>query len=574
MPEAPRPADAFEDLSFDGDQVFSTQPLSSRPSPVPAGDIVEFGEAAYLAAYPDAAAAVRAGEATSASDHYARTGQSHHLLQSPRYRRALSGGMVEHAGNAALPFRIDTAAVSANGTVFVVGWCDDRTSPLLSVSVVQDGEGWNTRGVARCRRLDVEAHLDAPDHLFGFWAVHRLGCFDGHIRGGQQRGMSLRARMADGRVVEADLQPRLMSDEALRERVLTYFAGLAYLGNPAVESFQQLDTGAGTAMIGLNRAVSSTIARAAHVERFGPGRSRFAASFIVCLFGKVEFFFVQQALFVTGAGVADVEFIYVLNSPELAEALQKEARNAAHIYGLSVTLVTLPGNAGFSAANNAAARHARSDRLVFMNPDVFPRDDGWAVRHAAILAGAPREGTALFGVPLFYDDGSLMHGGMCFEVDQGLLVRPEGITAAGLIRVEHLGKGAPAWSTTYSRPRPVPAVTGAFISADRAWFELLGGFTEDYVFGHYEDADLAMKSLQAGVPTWLQDLPMWHLEGKGSSRRPVHEGGSMVNRWVFTRRWGGLIEASLSGRTPVHPLLNGTPGHVARARRPNRRAGS
>ena len=290
-------------------------------------------------------------------------------------------------------------------------------------------------------------------------------------------------------------------------------------------------------------------------------------TFIVCLFGKVEFFFVQQALFATGAGAADVEFIYVLNSPELAEALQKEARIAARIYGLSVTLVTLPGNAGFSAANNAATRYARSDRLVFMNPDVFPRDDGWAVRHAAILAGAPRHETALFGVPLFYDDGSLMHGGMCFEVDQALLVRPEGITATGLIRVEHLGKGAPAWSATYTRPRPVPAVTGAFISAGRAWFEGLGGFTEDYVFGHYEDADLAMKSLQAGAPTWLQNFPLWHLEGKGSTRRPVHEAGALVNRWLFTRRWGGLIEASLCGRTPPHPLLNGRRGSVTRPRR-------
>ena len=569
MPEAPLPADAFEGLSFDGDQA---APLCHGPSR--AGDIVEFGELAYLSAYPDAAAAVQAGEACSAFDHFTGTGQSRHLLQSPLYRRALSGGMAEQAGCSALPFNIDASAISANGTVFIVGWCDDRTSPLLSISVVQDEEGWNTRGIARCRREDAEAAVQATGHLFGFWAVHKLGCFDGRVRSGPagsgHEPAVLRARMADGRIVEAALTPRLVSDEALREMVLDHFAGLTYFGHPAMEAFRQLDTGAGTAVVSLNRGVSSAIAQAAHVERFGPVRARFAASFITCLFGKVEFFFVQQALFATGAGAADVEFIYVLNSPELAEALQREARIAERIHGLSVTLVTLPGNAGFSAANNAAARHARSDRLVFMNPDVFPRGDGWAVRHAAILAAAPRNETALFGVPLFYDDGSLMHGGMCFEVDQGLSVRPEGITAAGLIRVEHMGKGAPAWSATHTRPRPVPAVTGAFISADRGWFESLGGFTEDYVFGHYEDADLAMKSLQAGAPTWLHDLPLWHLEGKGSTRRPVHEAGALVNRWLFTRRWGGLIEASLTGRTPPHPLLNGKRGRMARPTRPSR----
>ncbi len=569
MPEAPLPADAFEGLVFDGDQAV---PL--RGGPAHAGGIVEFGELAYLSAYPDAAAAVQAGEADSAFDHFTGAGQSRHLLQSPLYRRALSGGMAEQAGCSALPFNIDASAMSANGTVFIVGWCDDRTSPLLSISVVQDEEGWNTRGIARCRREDAEAAVHGSGHLFGFWVVHKLGCFDGRVRsghvGGGQGPMVLRARMADGRIVEAALKPRLVSDEALREMVLNHFAGVTYFGHPAMEAFRQLDTGAGTAVVSLNRSVSSAIAQAAHVERFGPVRTRFAASFITCLFGKVEFFFVQQALFAAGAAAADVEFVYVLNSPELAEALQREARIAERIHGLSVTVVTLPGNAGFSAANNAAACHARSDRLVFMNPDVFPRDDGWAVRHAAILAGAPRDETALFGVPLFYDDGSLMHGGMCFEVDQGLSVRPEGVTAAGLIRVEHLGKGAPAWSTTYTRPRPVPAVTGAFISTDRGWFESLGGFTEDYVFGHYEDADLAMKSLQAGAPTWLHDLPLWHLEGKGSTRRPLHEGGSLVNRWLFTRRWGGLIEASLTGRTPSHPLFAEKLARAVRTRRPRR----
>ncbi len=169
--------------------------------------------------------------------------------------------------------------------------------------------------------------------------------------------------------------------------------------------------------------------------------------------GKSEYFFIQNALFSTGHGVSDVEFIYVSNSPELTETLQKEARIAEKVYGLSLTLVTLTGNAGFSAANNAAATFARSDRIVFVNPDVFPRDDGWATTHAAILESKPKEQTVLFGAPLYYDDGSLMHGGMYFEIDQGLSVKPAAIQASGLIRVEHYGKGAPASSDRYTRSR-------------------------------------------------------------------------------------------------------------------------
>ena len=109
------------------------------------------------------------------------------------------------------------------------------------------------------------------------------------------------------------------------------------------------------------------------------------------------------------------------------------------------------------------------------------------------------------------------------------------------LRVEHYGKGAPPLSTKFVRSRPVPAITGAFISLNRKWFENIGGFSEDYVFGHYEDADLCLKSLEKGVCPWMHDVKLWHLEGKGSHRLPVHEGASIVNRWLFNRRWAKKI---------------------------------
>jgi hypothetical protein len=123
------------------------------------------------------------------------------------------------------------------------------------------------------------------------------------------------------------------------------------------------------------------------------------------------------------------------------------------------------------------------------------------------------------------------------------------------VRVEHYGKGAPVSVARFTRSRPVPAVTGAFISCDRAWFETLGGFTEDYVFGHYEDADLCLKSLRRGSVPWLHDLRLWHLEGKGSTRHFLHEGGSLINRWLFSARWADLIGESLMGQHPTHALL-------------------
>jgi GT2 family glycosyltransferase len=144
---------------------------------------------------------------------------------------------------------------------------------------------------------------------------------------------------------------------------------------------------------------------------------------------------------------------------------------------------------------------------------------------------------------------------MYFELDSAPTVRGGRIEPRRLARVEHYGKGAPAATPSLVRPRAVPAVTGAFISADRAWYEQLGGFTEDYIFGHYEDADLCLKSLGEGTPAWLHDVNLWHLEGKGSTRKAQHEGGSLVNRWLFTRQWSAAIAAGLNGPAPTHKLL-------------------
>jgi GT2 family glycosyltransferase len=127
------------------------------------------------------------------------------------------------------------------------------------------------------------------------------------------------------------------------------------------------------------------------------------------------------------------------------------------------------------------------------------------------------------------------------------------------LRVEHYGKGAPADTAALLRPRAVPAITGAFISIQRPWFEDLGGFSTDYIFGHYEDADLCLRSHQAGVTPWIHDLKLWHLEGKGSTRLPVHEGGSLVNRWLFSSRWGQLVTQDVLGPNPTNPAFQGAP---------------
>jgi GT2 family glycosyltransferase len=513
---------------------------------------LEFDEQAYLSVYDDVIVSLDTGEFETAREHFEFHGKREGRLTDENYIRALGLAPPIAATGQAVAFSIDTIVYCRGGTLLIVGWVDDRDSPLTSMSVFAGPEqAWNTTAFGRVRRTDVEVAIHAaPGHLFGFWSVLKL---IGNLSPGVS--WTIRGRLVNGRFGQADAKVGQVRATELRATILGYFARTEYYGNRDIESFLALDAGIGSGLVELNRQITTSVVAGAWVSYYGPVRKNYAGSIIVCLFGKPEFLFLQAALFSLGAEAEEYEFVYVSNSPELTETLQKEARICSRIYGVSIVLVCLPDNAGFGAANNAAARYARSKRLLITNPDVFPRDNRWAQRHTDIVQSAPRDQTLMFGAPLYYDDGSLMHHGMYFEIDTGTSVRPDGIYTRPMIRTEHYAKGAPAWSPLFVCPRPVPAVTGAFISADRDWFEKLGGFNEDFLFGHYEDADLGLKSLAHGKPVWIHDFPLWHMEGKGSTRRAAHEGGSLVNRWLFTRLWGDWIASELHGPEPSCRLL-------------------
>jgi GT2 family glycosyltransferase len=439
--------------------------------------------------------------------------------------------------------------LSRGGGVLIVGWIDDRLDPVERVRVV--GPGWRVTfeggELARIRRADVETGVGAgASYAYGFFGLvfsKRPMETAGECR--------IEIDFKHHATIASAVWSRIVDDEELRNMALGYLASAAHFGNAHVKAIACVARGMGRELLDLNREIVGQIVASPYIERFGAQRARLAGSIAVCLYGRVEYFFLQMALYLGLPGIEDYEFVYVSNSPELAESLIKECRVASTIYDVRITLVLLPGNAGFGAANNAAASAASSDRILFVNPDVFPKDLDWARKHTDLIAAAPESQTRLFGVPLYYDDGSLMHGGMYFEMDSGVAFEGRRKTVWQLLRVEHYGKGAPPNDNPFLRARPAPAVTGAFISIDRQWFEKLGGFSVDYVFGHYEDADLCLKSLEAGAPAWLHDIRLWHLEGKGSTRLPLHEGGSLINRWVFSSRWGELISDGLLGRTPT-----------------------
>ncbi|HVH82508.1 MAG TPA: hypothetical protein VM782_24140, partial [Stellaceae bacterium] len=442
---------------------------------------------------------------------------------------------------------IDATFVSRDGWSLIIGWLNDEPKPLRAVAWLRDGEVISaTSHIARCRRDDAATAVGAPHgKLLGFWTVMRP-------KGGLSPSGDFQLKLWAGDECKTfKLESKPLDNQQLREMALEYFASARYFTNHQAEAVHQLESGLGQVLTDLNQEITNEIIDGVYVTRFGQAAEALEGSFVVCLFGKAEYLFVQSALFSQCPGARDYEFVFVSNSPELAERLVKEATMASRIYNVAITLVILPSNAGFGAANNVAVKHARSKRILIVNPDVFPRDTTWASRHSEIVSSLPIGDTKIFGAPLYYDDGSLMHSGMYFDIDAGVSIRDGRAQPHEIIRVEHYAKGAPPQTPGYLQSRRVPAVTGAFISVDRGWFEYLGGFSTEYVFGHYEDADLCLKSLKKGHSVWVHPVAFWHLEGKGSTRRLVHEGGSTVNRWHFTEQWKEFIADGLLGKEPA-----------------------
>jgi hypothetical protein len=545
-------------------EIFSDPAWTASGQPLVAVAPEWFDESAYLRAHLDVAAALARGELPSGYYHYISKGRAEKRSlypkgHSPRNRLMRTLPALDTvAPKTQVPLNIDAMLISESGGIMVVGWLDDTNAPLDHLQV--EAPGWyytfDASSIVRIRRPDVEASLGSSRaYKYGFLAFAFAG-----MQIDAASSCNIAAVIQGREPGTISFKPRSVDDVELRNMVLSYVAQAEFFGNRQIEAIRALDGSIGRHVIAHNLHITRSVVAGACVERFGAPRKSLRGSIVVCLYGKSEFVFLQNALFAGGLGFEDYELIYVSNSPEMAERLLKEARAAEQVYGLPQTVVLLPGNAGFGAANNVAVNHARSDRILIVNPDVFPRDLDWARKHTNVVADLPAHQTRIFGVPMYYDDGSLMHGGMYFEFDTGVSVDAGHMVQRRMLRVEHYGKGAPPSALQFLKPRPIQAVTGAFISIERAWFEKLSGFTEDYVFGHYEDADLCLKSMQNGTVPWLHDIRLCHLEGKGSTRLPVHEGGSLINRWLFTETWGAFVADGLSGPNPTSLLLDGRSG--------------
>jgi GT2 family glycosyltransferase len=82
----------------------------------------------------------------------------------------------------------------------------------------------------------------------------------------------------------------------------------------------------------------------------------------------------------------------------------------------------------------------------------------------------------------------------------------------------------------------------------------VGGLSEDYIIGDFEDSDLCLRLREVGRRNWLVPrVTLYHLERQSQAvaGNPAWRTNlTLYNCWVHHQRWNDMIERIESGQQP------------------------
>ncbi len=436
---------------------------------------------------------------------------------------------------------IELAAAWGTGGLFLSGWLHDPHEMLAEIIAISPLGNRRTIAppVHRHPRPDIQKQYRAKGIPV---AADRLG-FVAYAEGDLDPLPTFQTRielvLKSGARLDLVPPPQAVDPARARAAVLGSIPA-AHLGMAALES---------CIAPAASRLHAAHLATRRPPERIdiGPPPAAPELSVIVPLYRNLDFLRFQLAAFAIDPDFGRAEVIFVLDSPEQRAALEHLLLGLHGLYALPVTLVVMSANFGYSAANNAAAAMARSDRLLFLNSDVIPDRPGWMTILAEALDAHP--GVGAVGAKLLFEDESLQHAGLYFARD-----------SRGRWLNRHFYKGLPRDFAPARIERDVPGLTGACLMVRRHLFERVGGFTEDYIIGDYEDSDLCLKINEAGFRVrYVPSAELYHLERKSIEQHTgyTRSVACEYNSWLHARRWDAAMTEAMRRETypiPFEPV--------------------
>jgi GT2 family glycosyltransferase len=175
-----------------------------------------------------------------------------------------------------------------------------------------------------------------------------------------------------------------------------------------------------------------------------------------------------------------------------------------------VRLIASQDNLGFARANNLAAKEARGDRLLLLNPDTVVLDR--AVDRLVAFADA-RPGARVWGGRTIFGDGSL-NPTSCWGAPSPWAWLARGLGLARVFSGSRLFDPEPMRWWDRTTEREVAVITGCYLLIDRDLWETLGGFDPDFIM-YGEDIDLCLRAARHGArPVVCPDSCIVHYGGK------------------------------------------------------------
>lgn len=420
---------------------------------------------------------------------------------------------------------VELAVTHGAGGLFLSGWLRDPHGLVAALRVVSPlgGERILEIPTHRFPRPDVEAqYRDSPHRV----ADPRLGFVafsPGELDRLPAHHHRVELRLHAGAQIDLVPPPAPLTPAAARDAVL------GAVPPPAVT--RALLAACLAPPLARLHAAHLATRQAPEVIRFGAAPTAPEVSVLVPLYRNLEFLRFQMAAFAVDPALRQAELILVLDSPEQRDELEHLLAGLHALYDLPVSLAVMSGNYGYAAANNAGAALARGRHLLLLNSDVIPERPGWLRPLVETLEADPQIGAV--GPKLLFDDQSLQHAGLYFGRD----LKGDWLNL-------HYHKGLPRDYPPANTACPVPGVTGAALLVRRSLFERVGGLTEDYIIGDYEDSDLCLKLRACGAEIVYQPAAeLYHLERRSISQHAGYMRGvaSQYNAWLHAQRWEGAM---------------------------------
>lgn len=252
---------------------------------------------------------------------------------------------------------------------------------------------------------------------------------------------------------------------------------------------------------------------------------------------KLSFIFVQLGHFdIARPALAQIcklgmpmEVIVVNNSIQFFSETFHVLNRMAGIYkDIRFGIINNPENLGFSAACNIGASNSTGEFLCFHNNDLFANTSN---DYLALLHRAISQPGAIHSAYQYFTDGTLMQKGIA------------------ITRISSTSNYDVTLYNGYSIGRnqssgEILACSGSLMLMSRDIFDVLNGFSEEFIYAHFEDVDLCMRARQQHIPIMIwEDITFFHSEG-GGTVAPYHLVGttSHVNRLLFSMRWQKVLQ--------------------------------